>query len=174
MGPAVAGRPLSAPAKAPTPPGPDDFPDSGPNALAEPWQRALGVVLDTMVCFTPALVLALFPAALGVAPETGDELVIWVVGALAVVLVAYQVVCLAVFGQTAAMWIVGIRCARFLDGKKPQVGQAAIRSLVPAVASVVPYTLGLLSAVVYTSAFYNPLLRAWHDQASGTIVVRTR
>ena len=63
-------------------------------------------------------------------------------------------------------------------GSKPTIEQAALRCLLPTAAGMIALVVTqqpLIGAmVVFASAFFNPLRRGWHDEAGGTIVVRTR
>lgn len=172
-----AGGEAEEPATPRRPPTLEDFPATGPNALAEVWQRGLGLVLDSLLCLVPvtvALFVAIGPETLANESADSIEYPLWVTASFVVLLASYQIVALSLAGQTLAMWALGIRCARYVDGKKPTPSQAAIRSLLPAAAASAPFPVSVLQYVIYFSALFDPLRRAWHDQAGGTIIVRTR
>ncbi|MFN8040266.1 MAG: RDD family protein [Acidimicrobiales bacterium] len=171
------GAPATEPEDPPTPPTLEDFPATGPNALADIWQRALGLAIDSLLCLFPVMLVYIGVTGaetLANQPVDSVETPVWVLAAFVVSLAIYQIVALSWTGQTFAMWVVGIRCARYLDGEKPTPSQAAIRSLFPAAAAAAPFPFSMTQYVIYLSAMFDPLRRAWHDQAGGTIIVRTR
>jgi uncharacterized RDD family membrane protein YckC len=95
--------------------------------------------------------------------------------------VAYEVGAIAWRGQTLGKFVLGLRVGRFADGKNPSPTQSALRALLPFAAAALLFGItgfGALSAVgayaVFATAYANPLRRGLHDQAGGTIVVRTR
>jgi uncharacterized RDD family membrane protein YckC len=101
-----------------------------------------------------------------------------VLAAALVVKIVYEVVGVALFGQTVGKWLFGIRVARYTDGGRPTWPQAALRCLVwavPAAATFALLRIQLLgAAIVYVSAWTTPLRRGWHDDAGGSVVVRTK
>lgn len=177
----------------------DDFPATGRNALASPSQRTVSTVVDGMIALVPGLMVLVVVLAIrdssiftdqsirmGEAPSPEQEAditvaFIWGWATTLGVWVAYQVVALAVWGQTLGSVITSSRVARWSDGKRPDWHQAALRALLPAAfaslfVSSNPF-LWFLSwgwVVVFMAAFSNPLRRGFHDLAAGTIVVRTR
>lgn len=161
----------SAPAKVP---GPGDFPARGPNSLASVGQRALARLVDLAIVGLPALLLVVPFVHID-----GDKAVAdvprWVGVVALAIAVSYEVVFIAWRGQTIGKWVVGVRVARYADGKKPTFSQSSLRSLLPACFLAIPVPVidtGWL--VVFLSSLYHPLRRGWHDKAGGTIVVRTR
>ncbi len=165
----------------------DDFPDTGVNALASVRQRGWARVIDTLITDLPLLLLLSAIATTTLdgngnpTPETDaltQHVPLWVTLGTAVLASTYEIVAIAWRSQTIGKWLLGIRVARFADGKRPGWGQATLRCLLPAVAGAAAFALtGVRSVgmlVVFASAFFNPLFRGWHDDAGGTVVVRTR
>ena len=161
---------------APRIPSVDDFPESGVNALATFPQRAWARVLDTvLVLYATYLIIGSF---LTTDPSEDTDLtqILWVLFVWVAVAAAYEVTMVAVAGTTVGKIVLGTRVARFTDGDKPTVSQAALRCLLPLVAAAaLILVLPIIgAAAVYLSALANPMLRGWHDQAAGTVVIRTR
>ena len=165
----------------------EDFPDAGPNALGAFGSRAGARVIDAILVEIPfyLALLILFAGTVGADGQPTDateelrtHLPLWLVAGSVAIAVAYEVIAVALTGQTVGKWLLGLRVARYEDGTRPSWGQAALRCLLPAAAGVVAVeTVGVYAAgvfIVLASAFYNPLRRGWHDAAGGTIVVRTR
>jgi uncharacterized RDD family membrane protein YckC len=158
----------------------EDFPEAGPNALATFQQRGIARVLDELIVIFPLGLLLQavrgFAEARGTDVEQGHLLALVAV-ALAVE-VLYSVITIAVWGQTLGKWFVGVRVARYTDGARPTWAQSALRSLLwaaPDAAGVAIFGVLSVGAVpVFLSAMRGPLRRGWHDEAGGTIVVRTR
>lgn len=163
-------------------PGPDDFPASGPHALATIWQRGAARALDELLLLMPVfLVLLVAEPDLLLDPATSgssSELVIpvWITAVSVVIGVAYETALIAWRGQTLGKFALGIRVARYADGRRPDVGQAALRCLLPTAFAVLCAAVGadVLALLIYFTALGSPLLRGWHDIAGGTVVVRTR
>ncbi len=159
-----------------------DFPRSGPNALGSAGQRVAGWLLDSILINGPLGLMALPYLSIAEDGQLVFDPPYWVTVLPVVVFVVYQIAALAWRGQTLGMLAAGIRLARYADGKRPRLEQAAIRQLLPAVFMLVPTVslgLALLGGVQYLILFsflWDPsgLRRAWHDKASGTILVRTR
>ncbi len=156
------------------PPGVQDFPATGVNSLASLWQRLGGWTLDILVTVVPASVAVLPFIDLDKFTRTGDlptyataiPLLVWLI---------YSVVLLTWMGRTLGCWVCGIRVARYADGGKPTLDQAALRSLLPASIAAIP--IPIVNAgwiVVYMGSLYNPLRRGFQDFAGGTVVIRTR
>lgn len=177
----------TAPARPARQPKLEDFPETGPNALGSFGARAGARIIDEILVGVPFYVGLLFLVVGTVGPdgqptkateELQANIPLWLVGGSVLLSIAYEVIAVAWTGQTVGKWILGLRVARYTDGKKPTWSQSALRCLLPAVAGVIAFELFGISAagafLVLASAFYNPLRRGWHDDAGGTIVVRTR
>jgi uncharacterized RDD family membrane protein YckC len=102
----------------------------------------------------------------------------WIIGCWAVLAVIYETIAVTWRGQTIGKWILGLRVARYTDGQRPGWSQAALRCLLPVAVGAVTFQLARMPAIgafaVFASAYVNPLRRGWHDDAGGTIVVRSR
>ena len=66
-----------------------------------------------------------------------------------------------------------MRVAQLVNGRRPDVGQSALRSLLPLTVLAIP-VLVLACPLIYLTSIFNPLGRGIHDQAGGTVVVRSR
>jgi uncharacterized RDD family membrane protein YckC len=163
----------------------EDFPETGPNALATFPQRGWARVVDEAIITLPlAFGLAVVAAAAmpeGTTPEqaaTQVEVPWALLAAGIVVKIVYEVVGVALFGQTAGKWLFGIRVARYTDGGRPTWPQSALRCLVWAVPAAAAFAILRIplfgAAIVFFSAWSRPLRRGWHDDAGGSVVVRTR
>jgi len=193
--PAPTPAPPAAPARPARIPKEGDFPDTGPNALASLSQRAWARTFDGLFIYLPLVFTGFVFAFLAAGgsfdpntpividtetkPASTFELIpFWLILVLLALSVLYEVVAVAWKGQTIGKWVLGIRVARYGDGKKPTLEQSALRCLLPTAAGVA--TLALIDAVpagamiVFSSSFFYPLRRGWHDVAGGTVVVRTR
>lgn len=152
----------------------EDFPPKGPNSLASIGQRATGRIIDMVVMSIPAIILVL-PFVRVDGDDVKAEIPTWVGFVALMLVIAYEAVAIAWRGQTVGKWVMGLRVARFVDGKRATPTQATMRILLPACFVAIPIPIvdtGWL--IVYLSSMYNPLRRGWHDKAGGTIVVRTR
>jgi uncharacterized RDD family membrane protein YckC len=180
--------PPSSPTRAPegltTPrrlPRVEDFPETGPNALATFQQRVFARVVDELIVIFPFSLVLQTLRGLAEARGGGDTepnyLLALVAGAL-VLQVLYEVIAVAVWGRTLGKWLFGVRVARYTDGARPTWTQSTLRCLLWAAPDAAGVALfGVLSVgalPVFLSAFRRPLRRGWHDEAGGTIVVRTR
>lgn len=166
----------------------EDFPTSGVNSLASIAERAVAWILDLLLVMAPTLVvLVIVLAAVDLPADAGPEEVWaeiprWLPAVPVLIWVLYVVPAIAWKGQTLAQWLFGHRVARYTDGRRPHLDQAALRALLPAALAVSPLLVvsGNVFVVLpgwvacYAVAPSNPLLRGLHDFAAGTIVVRTR
>jgi uncharacterized RDD family membrane protein YckC len=166
----------------------DDFPKTGVNSLASVPERAVAWILDLLLVMVPTLVVfVVVLAALDLPPDAGPEevwaeLPRWLPAVPVIIWVLYVVPAISWKGQTPSQWLFGHRVARYTDGRKPHLDQAALRALLPAALAVLPLLVisGNVFIVLpgwvacYAVAPSNPLLRGLHDLAAGTIVVRTR
>jgi len=142
-------------------------------------QRLGARIIDGFALFA-ILIVAVLPfvdlrsVEAGETPEfaTGDQLAIQ---AIAMVLWAlYTIPSVTRWGQTMGRFLVGIRVARIDDGGSPDLGQAAIRFLLPNTLALVPAVGPVLFFAVLIRAAFNPERRGWHDLAAGTVVLRQR
>lgn len=175
-GPPRGSGPVTTEARRP-PPQAEDFPATGPNALAAPGPRFGARGLDLVLVAVPALVVG----ALSVEVIEGQwqvDLPSWLPWLILAVGLGYEVVTVAVWGRTLGKWLFGLRVARYADGQRPKPDQAVLRALVPWAAFAVPLPLNvaavLMAGVWFTGIGGGALHRGVPDQAGGTIVVATR
>ena len=163
-------------------PKPEDFPASGPNALANVGVRALAWCIDFGLTSAVALVaVAAFIDWPEVARDGSGSFPLWASGVGIAVWVVYQTVLVWRVGSTLGLWALSMRVARYTDGRRPGLDQAVIRALVPAASAAVmvplfstPWFLDAGWILPYLGAISSPLRRGFHDQAGGTLVIRTR
>jgi uncharacterized RDD family membrane protein YckC len=160
----------------------EDFPEAGPNALATFQQRGIARIADELIVSVPILALALTlpqdsswsPLA---APSSSWNVVV-VTAAVFCVQLLYEIVAVAIWGQTLGKYALGIRVARYSDGGKPTLAQSCLRCLLwgaPGALALVLLSASAFGALpIFLTAWRDPLRRAVHDEAGGTIVVRTR
>jgi uncharacterized RDD family membrane protein YckC len=160
----------------------EDFPEAGPNALATFQQRGIARLVDELVVYGALIYLA----TLVVQAVSGDpsalsedlELPVAVVAGAFAFQILYEVIVVAIWGQTLGKLLTGIRVARYTDGARPTWAQSALRCLLwatPGALGVIVLRQPALGALpVFLTAWRDPLRRALHDEAGGTIVVRTR
>lgn len=83
----------------------------------------------------------------------------------------YETTFVARDGQTFGKRWMGLRVVEAGGGAVPSLNQAALRWVVPEVATLAPYGLGLLLGfVVYLPILRGPLHRGLHDHVAGTVV----
>jgi uncharacterized RDD family membrane protein YckC len=170
---------LSTPARLPRL---EDFPEAGPNALASIQQRGFARVIDELMVSIPILsiVLLVQRAVTGVplSDPAEIEMPILLLAIPFAVQVVYEVVVTALWGQTLGKLALGIRVARYTDGGKPTWTQSSLRCLLwaaPAALGLAVLHQSVIGAVpVFLTALRYSLRRGVHDEAGGTIVVRTR
>lgn len=165
------------------PVGPQSFPRTGVNSLATLGSRGVARTLDTLLIGIPYFGLVFFvmflasggdPAqAEASEPTTRSWVAVW--GPLAAVLVVYETIAVALWGQTIGKAIVGIRVARQVNGRCPLWWEAALRIGLVAVVLVIPHQLALAVAMgLFTTAGFDPMRRNLTDRAAGTVVVKSR
>ena len=151
-------------------------PPARQDALASVGQRALAWFIDQLVVSVPFLILIVvfFGAdhinVAGSQVSSGELIVITLMQLC--IQVPYHTVCVATSGQTIGKRAVGLRVVSQVDGGSVSLNYAAVRSLIPVVAMLLPVIGFAGSVIVYMRAFFHPLRKGWHDQAAGTIVVR--
>jgi uncharacterized RDD family membrane protein YckC len=171
------------PTDSPMPIGPQSFPKTGINSLATLGARGLARTIDTLLIGIPymgAVLLVVFIASGGDAadaeaaePSTRASVALW--GPVAAILVVYETVAIALWGQTIGKAVVGIRVARQANGRCPLWWEAALRIGIVAVILVIPHPLALAVAMgLFTTAGFDAMRRNLTDRAAGTVVVRAR
>jgi uncharacterized RDD family membrane protein YckC len=145
--------------------------------LAEPGQRLVARVVDTLVVGLP-VALVVRSEAVGL-PETEADLLTAPV--LAVLLLVYEWVQLALWGRTLGKRFAGIEVAAEprRDGPGLGFGRALLRSAVyavPIAARPVPL-LGVAAGLFWVAnaglLFEGTRRQALHDRFAGTVVVRS-
>jgi uncharacterized RDD family membrane protein YckC len=160
------------PEEAPRPQEATDFPATGVNSLASFSQRGTARCIDVLIPLVPVLAILM---ALALRDTSGDPLPRWPVFVGIAIAVAYETTFIAWRGQTLGKMLLGVRVAQLVNGTKPDPSQSALRALVPASALSLPGVFGIgLYLFLLLMAVPNELRRGIHDQAGGTVVVRSR
>jgi uncharacterized RDD family membrane protein YckC len=159
------------PEDAPRPREPGDFPPVGVNSLAGFWARAAARIFDVIIVGIPALLVVVPFVTIknDKVTATPDWAVLPFIGLFA----AYEIVLGSWTGQTLGKMLCGVRVAQLVNGRRPEVGQAALRALLPLTVLAVP-VLAFTWPLIYMTAIFSPLGRGVHDYAGGTVVVRSR
>jgi uncharacterized RDD family membrane protein YckC len=142
-------------------------------ALAEPSQRLVARLVDTLIVGVP-----LATVATEIFPRETAQTVVAPIG-FAVVYLVYETVQLALWGRTVGKRLTGVRVVS-ADGAPLRVSQALVRSLIyalPPAARPVP-VLNVLAGVFWLAEigllFEGEHRQALHDRAAGTLVVDVR
>ena len=138
--------------------------------LAGPGARLGARIIDTLIVGSALLIFLVIVSALefGNAEDLlGVMLIAMAIG------VAYEVVLIAVRGQTLGKMLVSIKVIRADFGGVPGAGKSVIRWIIPVAASLVPLIGPLVSLLVYISLLWDSNRQGWHDKAAGTLVVKT-
>lgn len=162
--------------------------DLGTVRLAGPGTRLAARILDIGVVYTLWFitrdVVGIYVID-SIVSSVGGKLLV-ALAVLWLTFVGYEVVQSALWGQTVGKRIVDIRVVNESTGRPPGWGRSLIRWAVP----LVPFALlgmiltpageylALLAAAVaaalcYVSITWDRKNQGWHDQAAGTIVVKT-
>lgn len=151
----------------------DEAADDAAVALAEPSQRLVARLVDTLIVGVPLATAAteLFSR------ETAQAVVAPV--AFAAVFLVYEVVQLAVWGATIGKRLTGVRVVS-ADGHRLRPVQVLARSAIyalPPAARPVP-VLNVLAGIFWLAGiglmFEGVHRQALHDRAAGTLVIDTR
>ncbi|HEY6533233.1 MAG TPA: RDD family protein [Acidimicrobiales bacterium] len=153
----------------------EDFPATGPYSLAAPGPRFGARAIDLAVVAVPALVVLLVTA------ETIDgqyqiDVPLWLMPAAISLGVLYEFAGVAWRAKTPGKWLLGLRVARYTDGKPPTAAQALLRAIVPWSVLALPLGPFAIAAflLIYGSGVGGELHRGVPDQAAGTLVISTR
>ena len=144
------------------------------DALASIGQRALAQVLDGLVLLVPAFAVVYFVAGdILIATDTETTSAqMWATFILVALQIAYNTLCITMWGATIGKRLLGLRVVNQADGGLVALNSAAMRALIPAAAGLIPVIGMAAPIVIYMRAFFHPLRKGWHDQAAGTIVVK--
>lgn len=149
------------------------MPQWGPGSLAPVGLRALGRFIDTILTTAPLVIVALAAHWVKTKGSNVDlrDVPLWAPFANQALAFAYETIMVALLGRTVGKLLTGTRVERG-DGTLPSWTQSAIRIGLPSLAWVIPWVGGgLLAAVIYLTAIFNPMRRGIHDRAAGTLVV---
>lgn len=137
--------------------------------LARPGARLGARVLDIIIEVVVLIVVGL--VVLGGEFSNSD---IGVTDLLlpAAVGVAYEVVLIALWGQTLGKRMVGIKVINAAHGGVPGWGKAIGRWAIPGLVSLIPLFGWLLAILCYVSLTWDRVYQGWHDKVAGTLVIK--
>jgi uncharacterized RDD family membrane protein YckC len=163
------------------------IPGMGTVKVATLGSRALARIIDSVIL--TIIIYALWFLILGgagAAAETNpdgtltDESTGGILAALfgafvvtVIITIAYELVLVAIKGQTVGKMIMGIKIVRSADGQVPGFGPAFMRWLLPIVGAVI---CGIGALLVYLSPLFDSSgrVQGWHDKAANTLVIGLR
>ncbi len=85
--------------------------------------------------------------------------------------IIYEVVMIAVRGQTLGKMAVGIKVVRDGTGANPGMAKSLGRWALPSLILLIPFIGWLVSLLCYISLTWRKDRKGWHDSAAGTLVV---
>jgi len=160
------------------------MPQAGGPQIAGMGERLVARIIDAVLIGVVGFLLAIpvvGAVATSVDPVTGEPsgaavgVLFAFVGIFVVVTLAYEVVLIAVRGQTVGKQVMKLTVRREADGALPGWGPSVLRWLVPVGAGVVTSCIGGVGQlVVYVSPFFDNTGRnqGWHDKVAKTLVVK--
>lgn len=158
-------------------------PGLGTVKVATFGQRVLARIIDAVILGVVYFILAslgIGALSSSVDPETGQVsgggiAAVFVAYAIIGVLgILYEVVMIAVKGQTVGKMLMGVKVVKQASGEVAGWGPSFIRYIIPAVASAV--TCGLGGILVYLSPLFDKSgrMQGWHDNAANDLVISTK
>ena len=131
-------------------------------------------VLDAIIVAVVLVALFLLSSAISGSNDAADYSDFSVAGLFMglVVGVGYELVQIAVWGQTLGKRIVGVRVIHAEHGGLPGWGKAFGRWAIPGLLALIPLVGWILSILCYLSATWDRVYQGWHDKAAGTLVVK--
>ncbi|GAA0334730.1 RDD family protein [Actinoallomurus spadix] len=147
--------------------------EEGAGAVAEPSQRLVARIIDTLIVGVPVATGAteLFPR------QTAQHVAAPI--AFAVAFFLYEAVQVAIWGCTVGKRLTGLRVIS-ATGERPTVAQVLVRAAIyalPPAARPVP-VLNILAAIFWLAEnglmFEGSYRQALHDRAAGTLVIDVR
>jgi len=131
-------------------------------------------VLDAIIVGVVFFVLVFVFAAASTSGDTADFSGFSAMGVLLglVVGVSYEVVQIAVWGQTLGKRIVGVKVIHATHGGLPGWGKAFGRWAIPGLLALIPVVGWILSILCYISATWDRVYQGWHDKVAGTLVIK--
>jgi uncharacterized RDD family membrane protein YckC len=151
----------------------DAAPDDALVALAEPSQRLVARLVDTLIVGVPLATVATEVFS----RETAQTVVAPI--AFAAVFLVYEVVQLALWGRTIGKRLTGVRVVS-ADGHRLRPSQVLVRSAIYALppAARPVHILNVLAGIFWLAEiglmFEGVHRQALHDRAAGTLVIDTR
>jgi uncharacterized RDD family membrane protein YckC len=151
-----------------------DLPVSEDFVKASRGSRLGAVMLDGLVVFVPAMLVAMIIPVFGNGPDgrpsTGGVVVMGLLGLGLIAFMALQLVLLYRHGQTVGKKLVGIRIVRS-DGSRAGLRRIfLLRSLVPGLIGAIPL-IGPLFSLTDSLFIFGEERRCVHDLIADTIVV---
>ena len=143
--------------------------------LASPGARLGARILDAIVVVVVmGAVFALGVVSASVADD-GAALTGFYVSALvaAAIGLLYEVVQIALWGQTIGKRAVNVKVVNAVHGGLPGWGKSIGRWAIPGLLNLIPLIGWLLSLVCYLSLLWDRVRQGWHDRAAGTLVIKT-
>ena len=143
--------------------------------LARPAARFGGRLLDIVIFGIIYVVVVIVIGGASVDSGDSDGFGGGILAASLIGLViglAYEVVQIAVWGQTLGKRMTGIKVVSAAHGGVPGWGKAVGRWLIPGLVSLIPFVGWLLAILCYVSLTWDRVYQGWHDKAAGTLVVR--
>ena len=135
--------------------------------LANPWRRLVARFLDGVMLVGVALLISFVLSPRPAELSTNSQVVTFVV-TLQIISFLYEVILIAIRGQTLGKSLMGIRVVGITDGQVPGWARAGVRWLLPAAASLVPPSV----LIVYLWLLWDPRRQGLHDKAAGTLVIQ--
>ena len=131
-------------------------------------------VLDAIIVAVVGIVLFIVLAAMSSSGDSADISGFGVTSILVglVIGIGYEVVQIALWGQTLGKRMIGIKVIHAAHGGLPGWGKAFGRWAIPGLLALIPLVGWLLSILCYVSATWDRVYQGWHDKAAGTLVVR--
>lgn len=145
--------------------------------LASPGARLGARILDAIVIVVAMLVLfTLGIAGAGMAGGSNDGVAVGglflsTLAALAVGLL-YEVVQIALWGQTLGKRMTSVKVVHAVHGGLPGWGKAVGRWAIPGLLGLIPLIGWLLALICYLSLLWDRVRQGWHDKAAGTLVIK--
>ena len=154
------------------PPPPTDWATSGP-ALASPLRRVGGFVVDQAI-FAVVGGIVLYRAGAGVGTNFGSPAYDRSALLVFILELAYELVLVALLGQTVGALVAGVRIVRQEDGSLPGWARASRRVATANLPALIPVAGLIFMAVCYGWMFRDPRRQGLHDKAAGTVVIDVR
>ena len=141
----------------------------GGDACAGSGVRLVARIVDAM------LFLAAFSAVAFIIPAVSDPAVVGRVELIVLFLIAailYEVILIALKGQTVGKMALSIRVVRLDNGLVPGWRGSFIRGFPVAALCLLPVIGWIVALLSYASVLGDDRRRGWHDKAAKTLVVR--